>query len=63
MRVLERLDDHRSGWFDDLAVLTHEDGSTSLVGQLVDQSALFGVLEKINRLGLTLISIVQLPES
>jgi hypothetical protein len=47
-------------WFDDF-VFTHEtDGTTTLSGEIVDQSALYGLLKKIRDLGLPLISVNQL---
>ena len=51
------LDDHWTGWFDDLT-LTHErDGTTTLRGLVADQAALHGLLTKVRDLGATLISV------
>lgn len=44
-------------WFEGLAIIKHPNFSTTLRGDLVDQSALFGVLRTINGLGLDLISV------
>jgi hypothetical protein len=44
-------------WFEDLTVIRQPDFTTMLRGQLVDQSALYGVLRKINDLGVELISV------
>jgi hypothetical protein len=38
-----------------------EGNETSLIGIVVDQSALHGILAKINDLGLSLISVNKLP--
>ena len=39
-------------------VFTHEsDGTTTLTGRIIDQSALHGLLKRIRDLGLTLISV------
>ena len=41
--------------------MTHEeDGTTILVGQMTDQAALFGLLDKVRDLGLLLISVNQI---
>lgn len=44
-------------WFEGLAIHNDPDGGTTLSGALVDQSALMGVLGKIQALNMTLISV------
>ena len=44
-------------WFEELTVIKQPDLTTKLQGNLVDQSALYGVLRKINDLGVDLISV------
>lgn len=44
-------------WFEELAISTQPNITTKLRGDLVDQSALYGVLRKINDLGVDLISV------
>lgn len=44
-------------WFEGLVIIERPDLTTMLRGHLVDQSALYGVLRKINDLGVTLISV------
>jgi len=44
-------------WFEELTVIKQPDLTTKLRGNLVDQSALYGVLRKINDLGVDLISV------
>jgi hypothetical protein len=57
IRVEGHLDLSWQEWFEGLE-LRHEDaGTTLLVGILPDQAALHGVLLKISRLGLTLLSL------
>lgn len=59
IRLTGHLDDRWAAWFDGLS-LTHEgDGSTVLRGQIVDQAALHGLLQKVRDLGLPLISVAQ----
>ncbi len=56
-RLKEHLDDRWSEWFGGLAVQRQDDGTTVLVGPVVDQAALHGVLNGIRDLGLIIISV------
>ena len=56
IHVKNHLDSHWEHWFEGLTITHAEDGVMILSGDLVDQSALFGLLEKIYSLNLTLIS-------
>jgi hypothetical protein len=57
IRVEGHLDLSWQEWFEGLE-LRHEDaGTTLLIGFLPDQAALQGILLKISRLGLTLLSL------
>ena len=47
IRVKGHLDDRWSDWLGGLAVQRQEDGTTVLVGQVVDQAALRGVITRI----------------
>ena len=61
IRLDGRLDDRWATWFDGLA-LTHEaDGTTTLRGPVVDQTALHGLLQRIRDLGLPLVSVTASP--
>jgi hypothetical protein len=51
------LDEHWASWFGNMTLTTSPCGETILFGRLPDQSALQGVLRKIQELGLTLISV------
>ncbi len=55
--VKGHLDDRWSEWFGGLAVHRQDDGTTVLVGPVVDQAALHGVLNGIIDLGLIIISV------
>ena len=57
IRVGGHLDDRWSDRLGGLAVQRQEDGTTVLVGAVVDQAALHGVLNGIRDLGLTIISV------
>lgn len=59
IKVRGHLDPCWAGWFAGLA-LKHLDGEATLLsGSLPDQTALFGVLERVRDLNLTLISVVR----
>lgn len=54
------LDPSWSDWFDGLTVVQHDDGTTSLTGEVVDQAALYGLLGRLRDLGATLLSVRRL---
>ncbi|MEZ4863701.1 MAG: hypothetical protein R3C14_20435 [Caldilineaceae bacterium] len=49
-----------SAWFDGFTITPDESGRTTLVGPVVDQAALYGLLKKVRDLGLHLISVNRL---
>jgi hypothetical protein len=57
IRVKGRLDERWSEWFDGLEITNLENGETMLSGEIVDQAALHGVLNKVRDLGLPLIAV------
>jgi hypothetical protein len=56
-RVRGRLDGLWSRWFDELALTHGEDDITVLTGPVADQAALYGLLDKMRDLGLSLICV------
>ncbi|NLC14542.1 MAG: hypothetical protein GX768_10940 [Chloroflexi bacterium] len=56
IQVKGSLNESWSDWFDGFTV-SQEDGKTLLVGQVIDQAALLGILAKINDLGLVILSV------
>ena len=57
IRVKGRLSDRWSPWFDHLAITSCEDGTTWMVGPVVDDGALHGLLKKIRDMNLPLLSV------
>jgi len=57
IRVKGVLDPQWSDWFDGFYISSPQEGQTLLSGPVVDQAALFGILAKINDLGLPLLSV------
>lgn len=50
-----------SDWFEGLEIRNDPNGEVTLIGRLTDQSALFGVLNKIHDLNLILVSVNRIP--
>jgi hypothetical protein len=61
IKLSGRLGPDLAQWLGDLSITVEEDGTgtacTTLTGPLPDQSALFGILNRIRDLGLRLISV------
>ena len=60
IRIRGHLEPAWSAWFHSLVVAQADDGTTELVGPLVDQAALFGVLTRLRDLGATLLLVEHL---
>jgi hypothetical protein len=45
--------------FDGLSLTNENDGTTVICGPVVDQAALYGLLQKVRDLGLPLVSVTQ----
>jgi len=56
IHVKGQLNSQWSDWLEGLEVKLLDDGEMILFGPIVDQAALMGVLNKLNRLNLTLLS-------
>ncbi len=62
IRVSGHLEDRWSDWLGDLVIHLQEDGTTLLVGPVVDQAALHGLIVRIRDLGLPLLSVSTLQK-
>jgi len=49
-------------WLDGLEITSQAEGNTVLCGAIVDQAALMGILNKLNRLNVTVLSLRQVGE-
>lgn len=45
-------------WFEDLSITLEENGDTLLIGPVVDQAALYGLIRKVRDLGLPLLEVI-----
>ena len=57
IRFEGHLDDHWAGWFHGCSLAREEDGSTTMIAPVIDQADLFGLLNKVRDLSLSLISV------
>ena len=57
IRIEGLVDGRWTDWFDGMTITHDDDSETILTGELQDQSALHGVLDRIRDLGLNLISV------
>jgi hypothetical protein len=57
IRLAGHLDPRWAAWFDGLAVTPQDDGTTVVRGDLPDQAALHGVLQRARDLGIALVSV------
>ncbi len=62
IRLKGHLDDRWADWFGGLTITLEENGDTLLIGSVVDQAALHGLLKKVRDLGLPLLSVRQMPQ-
>ena len=60
IKLQGHLSESWADWFDEMEFIHESDGTTTMTGEIVDQSALHGLLKKIRDLGLPLISVNQL---
>ena len=59
IRVKGQVGPEWSEWFGGMTISYDETNKTILFGQVVDQAALYGILNKIGALGLTLLSVLR----
>ena len=64
IRLRGHLDGRWAAWFDGLSLTNQIDGITVIDGQVADQAALHGLLQKVRDVGLPLVSVTLVgPES
>ncbi|MBX3080570.1 MAG: hypothetical protein KF716_02980 [Anaerolineae bacterium] len=57
IRLKGHLDSRWADWFEGFTITLEDNGETLLIGTVVDQSALHGVLRKVRDLGMPLVSV------
>ncbi len=56
IRIKGRIAPHWSDWFEGLAV-TYTGDDTILIGEILDQAALYGLVARVRDLGLSLVAV------
>jgi hypothetical protein len=56
IRLKGHLDDRWTNWFEGLTISLEDNGDTLLIGPVIDQAALHGLLKKVRDLGLPLVA-------
>jgi hypothetical protein len=59
IRVKGQMGPEWSEWFDGMTITRDKKNETTLSGPVLDQAALYGILNKIQALGLTLLSVLR----
>ncbi len=62
IHVKGHLNSQWSDWFEGMELKLMDNAETVLSGRIIDQAALMGILNKLNRLNLTLLSINEIKE-
>ena len=57
IRIQGHLDQSWQQWLENLLIVHESDGTSRLSGTLPNQATLYGILNKIDRLSLTLLSL------
>ena len=57
IRVRGHLEPRWASWFDGLTLTQDPDGTTVIRGEVADQAALHGLIQKVRDIGLPLVSV------
>ena len=63
IRIEGHLDSRWAAWFEGMTITALDNGETLLIGPVIDQAALYGLLKKVRDLGMPLLSVIRIePE-
>ncbi len=62
IHVSGHIEERWTDWLGGFAIQRMEDGTTELIGQVVDQAALHGVIARIRDLGVPLLSVDRIEQ-
>lgn len=57
IRIKDHLSQQWVEWFDGLEIFNHPNGEATLSSKVIDQAALFGIIDKVRDLNLTLLEV------
>ena len=57
IRIQGHLGSQWTDWFGGLTIVLEDNGQTILIGPIIDQAALYGLLKKVRDLGMALLSV------
>jgi hypothetical protein len=57
IRVKSQLDKEWSMWLEGLSIIHTDNGDTALTGEVRDQAAMYGLLDKLYSMGVRLLSV------
>jgi len=60
VKVGGHFDHSWSDWFEGMAIKCMEDGTSLITGYIPDQSALYGLINRIQNMGIILISVIRI---
>ena len=60
IRIEGHLGPQWTDWFDGMTITLEDNGDTLLIGSIVDQAALYGLLRKVRDLGMPLLLVNRL---
>jgi len=63
IRIAGHLNPRWTGWFGDMSITLLAEGDTLLTGPVLDQAALYGLLNKARNLGMSLLSVNRVETS
>ena len=62
IRIKGHLGSGWTDWFGGLTITLEDNGDTLLIGPVVDQAALYGLLKKVRNVGMPLVSVNRIEE-
>lgn len=60
IRIQGHFDQSWEAWFDDFTITCEPGGGTLLTGYIIDQPALYGLITRLQNMGITLLSVNQI---
>jgi hypothetical protein len=60
IRIRGHLGAGWTDWFGNVSITLEDNGETLLIGQMLDQAALHGLLKKVRDLGMPLLSVMRM---